>query len=405
MKTRSIEVTTASVITQSSNSRQQIIKDLLPVFKQNQTTRFSEPTLLLSKHSDIFRSFDISPENEKESIVHYLSVTWEIQEECTHTEFLHKWGPDTQSANLHVDLEGFYSINVTSSTFYPENATRVTGYRTNIAIHSQHLVKHLIIGIEPAQFNTVLLFHFFADWKHDLAFYHLYFLSKIQSLFSHIIISCSHRNLTSDRHVAEQRIREVLDSSKLTIHHQRNHHKLGESTSFRTLFSHIYHGPHSYDFIFYAHSKGLRHTHYDAILYWVTAMYFQNISNFDDLVYSQSNMGGCFISKMAFDLTNRYPWHYCGSFYWIATRELPREHLASLLSSHHDYYVSEKFPSRIFPCMNACMEFTHIRVPIKSQVCPFYHSSFLQGHFPYLSNIIQTITEKIDFEFSCKNPL
>lgn len=361
-----------------------VIQDVFGYFRDNHT--FLEPSLLISKHADIYRMFSTqNVETGGPDTDVYLTARWSTVKKNT-----------TPPANFHLDR---YFSNKTVST----DDESVVEYETRIAIHDRKLVKHFIIGIETQSYNTKLLFHFFSDWQHDMAMYHLYFLSKIQNLFKEVIISFSHRDLRKDSALSEKIARGVLDHPCLTFLHNTNNKRLGETTSFYHLLKRI--DPIKDDYIFYAHSKGLRHKNYDAILHWVTLLYYKNMSHFDEMVYSNAVMGGCFISRMPFDMTNRFPWHYSGSFYWFSPKGERQHRLASILQSKtYDYYSTEKFPSRLCTLNRDCIDFCHTRIGSQAVKCPLYDTDFYHKHFPHFVQITSWIQTEIDSQLSNKSP-
>lgn len=368
-----------------------VLKDLFTYFQENPT--FSEPTLLISKHTNISKIFQMDLLTNPESDI-FLVARWIILQKSHDCKI--KTFPDIQ-------LDRYYSNQMVSCTYDNEHETRETEYETKIVIHDHKLIKHLIIGIEPHLYNKKLIFHFFSNWDHEMSLFHLYFLSKIQNFFNEIIISFSHQHIRRDSPISEKIIRHVLDHTKLTILHHVNNKKIAEAVSFYHLLERI--NPGYDDYIFYGHSKGLRHDNYEAVLNWVTILYYKNISHFDEMIYSKAVMAGCFISRMAFDLTNRNPWHYSGSFYWFSPKHERQHKLASILQNQqYDYYITEKFPGRLCPLKENCIDFCQIRIGPYSNCCPLYHINFYDENFPQFISIVLWIRTKIDFELLNRIP-
>lgn len=365
------------------------IENIFSYFENNQLTTFTAPTMLLSRHTNILKSFNLITHN------HYcLTITWQVillNKSITEFHENHEY-----LTKFEISLEPYYFQKVIGYTF--ADGQICIQCHTKIAIHNHKLVKDLFIGITPYSYNNLLIFHFYSNWDHNVAYLHLYFLSKIQHFFRHIVISFAHdsNKIHLRQSFSEEMIKKFIDSKHITILHKTNHKRAGESISFHSLLSHI----ESYQHVFYAHSKGMRHNNNQAVLYWIIIMYYVNISNFNEMLYANYSLGGCFISKIPFDLTHRYPWHYSGSFYWI--------HVTALLSNimkirndcrHFDYYLTEKFPSMILPSMRNCIDFINtslsIRYSPQQRMCPLYDSNFYHIHFPYFITIFPFILESI----------
>lgn len=388
IKLKSVKIESHNFVTRTTI----IVKDLLSYFEGNHT--FPESTLLISKHTNISKIFQVDLFTTEPDSENFIVVRWNILQTCHDCKI--KSFPEIQ-------LDRYYSNQIISCRYDDEYQTRETEYETKIVIHDQKLIKHLIVGIEPHQYKKKLLFHFFTQWDHEMSLFHLYFLSKIQHLFHEIIISFSHQNIKRDSPLSEKIIRHVLDHDHVTILHHVNNRKIGEAVSFYHLLQHI--DPISDDYVFYAHSKGLRHDNYDAVLHWVTILYYKSISHLDEMIYSKAVMAGCFISKMAFDLTNQYPWHYSGSYYWFSPKHERQHKLAFIIQNKiYDYYVTEKFPSRLCFSKENCIDFCQTHIGTQSNCCPLYQIRFYQNHFPQFMSIVSWIRHQIDFELLSRIP-
>lgn len=343
-------------------------------------TEFDQPTFLFSKHTDLSNLFNISNTN-----LHYMNVQWSIT-----TNDNKNWLKEYN--NFCVCMDEFYSIRVVESMSSNQN-TRTTIYETIIYIHNNKLLKDMIVGIELPYIKTKLLFHLYWKDNHPLLRTHLSILSKIQQLFHQIIISVAFDRLDPNQYtVVQNYIHTFLPSNKTVILKTVNHKKAGESVSFYNLLQNI---SKQDEYVFYAHSKGLRHSHYDNVLLWVLMLYWHNISNFENMIYSNYTMGGCFISDTPFDLTLKNQWHYSGSFYWFN----PNKHDSVITKTRvKDYYISEKFPSIYNPAQLKCAEFCNIPPNTFQDKCPLYNKNIYQIHFPYIFTIKDRIMSSL-----CKN--
>lgn len=355
--------------------------DLLPRLQENfGNLCFPNPIMLISQHINIGKAFDIPNDLNN----HVLTAEWTIEYSCPFSMYNERYEHTKQ---IHLNLKEYSSFDFIDQTYNPIKMTHFVKYKSEIYIQNGRLVKHLIIGVNPSQYKLVLLFHFYADWKHAMASVHLWYLSQIQSIFGKIIISCVHdNNLPDSKNIAEKYLRSICsDESKLQITHRINNKRIGESVSFRHLMLEAL--KYKSDYVFYAHSKGMRHTDVDAILHWVTVMYHKNIAHLEEMIYSDSVFMGCFRSKMAFDLVNRNQWHYSGSYYWVALENLSQV-IHDLFYRSHDYYVSERFPSTVVPNMNKCIDLCDIRIPPSTSVCPFYNTQVYRDCLPYFYYVI-----------------
>jgi hypothetical protein len=112
------------------------------------------------------------------------------------------------------------------------------------------------------------------------------------------------------------------------------------------------------EFIFYAHSKGLKYPNHTKALKniqtWSELMYIYCFANIDDMILNDANFGGSFCRPGFLD-NNMTRWHYSGSFYWMNNRILNKRQY--LLRRGQEYYVSEKFPGTCCPTKEKCLTF------------------------------------------------
>jgi hypothetical protein len=172
--------------------------------------------------------------------------------------------------------------------FYSRNSQ----YKTEIYENCDgHLLKDLIIGIEPHLYKFNLIYHLYTKWSHPLINLHILYLKKMGSLFNHkIIISVVSDNDNFEHH--ENHIRNELSTFKnIQFVFNKNNPHINEAVSFKNLVSLIQSSDEN-EFTFYAHSKGLRYHllhQYQTTGLWAEIMYIYNIPNFDAMIYHKYN--------------------------------------------------------------------------------------------------------------------
>lgn len=233
---------------------------------------------------------------------------------------------------------------------------RDTQYHTVVyENHNGHLLKDLIIGIEPHLYKFNLIYHMYIRWSHPLMNLHLQYLKKIAPLFNNrIIISI----VSDDDHFKhhENHLRNELSGiNNLEFIFKKNNPGASEAISFNTLISSIKTNNED-EYTFYAHSKGLKYNlyyQYQAAGLWTEIMYIFNLSNYDSMIYHRYNMGGSFRLDSPVLLGNSHSnnWHYSGTFYWIKHNQT---FFTYNISDSQDYYLSEKYPGLLYPSKQGC---------------------------------------------------
>jgi hypothetical protein len=217
------------------------------------------------------------------------------------------------------------------------------------------LLKNLDLHIEIPLYKTCMIFHFYPDYHHTMTDIHIQYINKFKKMFNRIYISMAHQH----RHLIEQNEQILMDRlgnppNVIILRTFNNRHR-GEATSFLSLLNTVC-NKSEMEFIFYAHSKGLRHQHLKSIQVWTELMYVTCLANLDQMIQNDANFGGSFL-RPGFSVDNNYTrWHYSGSFYWMNNRMLQRRHFM-FRRGGHEYYISEKFPGTCCPTKEKCLAF------------------------------------------------
>lgn len=360
--------------------------DMHEHFHARGMTTFDSPTMLISEHTDLNMFMNEKDRDQflledRHLLLHY---TWTIVVENNDDD-----SPPIMDSNhrhnhhpFHIHIADIYSIKrIISSPSPPNNTTSrrhgyTASYETTVLVYNHRPITNIIIGIEPCSTRNKMIYHLFGDWSHPMLTVHLKILAGIQDLFTEIIIGVAVVD-PKEQQDPIAFLSRYLDVHKIRVFTVPNNPRVGEATTFHALLARITNDDNN-DYVLYAHSKGLGHPHDSkGVFYWTVMLYLYNIMKMDHVLYSESSMAGCFISETQFDLLKRANWHFSGSFYWFRPSALA---LTNLKQEASDYYVSEKFPSRVCPCLTTGSIVELCRAPDNASL---YSETFYQTYFPF----------------------
>lgn len=219
--------------------------------------------------------------------------------------------------------------------------------------HDGILLKDVVLTTDIANSRKMMIYHMYPKYKHALMQLHWYYLKKCMTMFDKVIISIAIDDYNYEHH--HDYIRKQLgEPNNVEFINVRNTKHLGEAVSFFKLLNKI--EQEDVDYIFYAHSKGLKY--HDSkrlrnIACWIELMYIACLSNIDVIINKNVNCAGSFLIRGLFHSSPIPAWHYSGSFYWFNKSVLARKQLINRF--YTDYYISEKFPGIICPRYEKCM--------------------------------------------------
>ena len=243
--------------------------------------------------------------------------------------------------------------------------------RYNIKVYELNgqLLKDIYLKSEIPLHKTCMIYHLYPDFNHCLSDLHFYYLNRFKHIFNRIYISVAHQNPYMIQRTEEKILEKLGNSQHICLLRTHNNRHKGEATSFLYLLNHVS-SHHDIDYIFYAHSKGLRYSLHDPniknIKKWIEFMYIFCISNIDQMINNDANFGGNFIREGFLD-NNLTRWHYSGSYYWMNHRMLELRTLIKNPKNKHyqyEYYISERFPGLCCPNKEKCHEFLTFPEPM-----------------------------------------
>jgi hypothetical protein len=312
-------------------------------------------------------NFNISIPNYYEYIVKESSCTiekivvlndkgdeYELTQDLWDTIFIKENGYYYVHTQWKPDEDPFENQKKKIRIYYDRKVT----YEIKIYELGGFLLKNLDMCIEIPLSKCYMIFHFYPDFNHIMTNIHIHYINRFKHMFHRVYISMAHQH----RHIMEENETMLMErleqSSNIIILRTFNNRHRGEATSFMNLLNNVCAKP-DIDFIFYAHSKGLRHPSFSKqmknIQVWTELMYISCIANIDQMIQCNANFGGSF-SRPGFSVDNHLTrWHYSGSFYWMNNCMLQRRHF--MFRRGNEYYISEKFPGTCCPTKENCITF------------------------------------------------
>ncbi len=104
----------------------------------------------------------------------------------------------------------------------------------------------------------------------------------------------------------------------------------------------------SKELVFFGHSKGFTNILSPSLKYWIAAMYYFNLSNIDKVKYhlmeDLSMFYGYTVMRGA-AVSNKYNWHYPGSFYWLNCPAIAAE--VKHIPNFTNRFYAEMFPGMV----------------------------------------------------------
>lgn len=177
--------------------------------------------------------------------------------------------------------------------------------------------------------------------------YHFACLKQYINLFDDIVILLAVDDIYDVEHINNME-RLFLDfniSKNISFKIYKNNPELREAEGFKKeVVDKLY---DTDQLVFFAHSKGFTNIMSPSLKYWIAAMYYFNLSDIYSVKHYLRNDLAMFYGHVAMrgpGVSNKYNWHYPGSFYWLNPSSIAAE-------AKHIPNITNRFYAEMFPGM------------------------------------------------------